>query len=357
MIQVAWARFSVRDLKRNVHLAMKTLHSELAEDASIMRRFQREALALSKLTHPHIVRTYGLYQSDGLVFLLQDYIDGFSLKGLLNKQTGGILPLPEMMTVMKALCSALGFAHASGVIHCDIKPANVMVDRAGRVYLTDFGIARYAESTSTTLAQAGAPAYMAPEQILGQPVSAATDIYSLGVLLFECLTGRRPFRGNEPDAAGAGETTSDRLRFAHLRLSPPNPAAVNPGISAQMAGVILKALSKQPAQRFPSARLFWQRPRMLQGGFGADSIVSRCIHDDPATQNKPLPSAEVRPSGAKRRQSLSYFIIGCGCARGGDLNRCWGQAAIRKNALSLPPSRMSRQLLNQIRPTRQLRRS
>lgn len=296
------AVFRVRDLKRNVHLAMKTLHSELAEDASIMRRFQREALALSKLTHPHIVRTYGLYQSDGLVFLLQDYIDGFSLKGLLNKQTGGILPLPEMMTVMKALCSALGFAHASGVIHCDIKPPNVMVDRAGKVYLTDFGIARYAESTSTTLAQAGAPAYMAPEQILGQPVSAATDIYSLGVLLFECLTGRRPFQGNEPDAAGAGETTSDRLRFAHLRLSPPNPAAVNPGISAQMAAVILKALSKQPAQRFPSVQAFLAAAADA-AGVDLERIPSYLDASmmPPLTRNKPLPSAEVRPSGAEKK--------------------------------------------------------
>ena len=308
------AVFRVRDLKRNVHLAMKTLHSELAEDASVMRRFQREALALSTLTHPHIVRTYGLYQSDGLVFLLQDYIDGFSLKGLLNKQASGILPLPEMMTVMKALCSALGFAHASGVIHCDIKPANVMVDRSGKVYLTDFGIARHAESTTTTLATAGAPAYMAPEQILGQPVTAATDIYSLGVLLFECLTGRRPFLGNEPSAAGAGETTADRLRYAHLRLPPPNPSAVNPAIPAHLAAVIQKSLAKQPSQRYPNASAFLDAAADA-AGMDLEQIPSYLNTSMMPSlyRKKPLPAAEVRPPGAeKKAKPFPIFFLAAG---------------------------------------------
>jgi serine/threonine protein kinase len=288
---------------------MKTLHSELAEDASIMKRFRREAMALSKLSHPHIVRTYGLYQSDNLVFLLQDYIDGLSLKSLLNRRAGGTLPLPEMMTVMKALCSALGFAHASGVIHCDIKPANVMVDRAGKVFLTDFGIARHAESTTTTLAQAGAPAYMAPEQILGKPVNSATDIYSLGVLLFECLTGRRPFQGNEASAASGGETTADRLRFAHLRLPPPNPASINPSIHPQMAAVMLKALSKQPGQRYPSAAAFLDaavsatgmQEEHIPAYLGAQSFPD-------LSKKRPLAQTEARPAAPARRPGASRAI-------------------------------------------------
>lgn len=252
------AVFRVRDLKRNVNLAMKTMHSELAEDASIFKRFRREAVALSKLSHPHIVRTYGLYQADEFVFLLQDFIDGMSLKNLLDRRIGMPLSIQETMTVMKALCSALGFAHANGIIHCDIKPANVMLDRSGHVYLTDFGIARHADSTTTTLAHAGAPAYMSPEQIKGKSVNAATDIYSLGILLYEVLAGKKPFSGDEQSTGKGATTRAERLRSAHLRLTPPDPRQINPDIPQLLANVIMRALEKEPRKRFQDVHTFFQ---------------------------------------------------------------------------------------------------
>jgi len=191
------AVYQVFDLKRNVPLAMKVLHAELAKDPSVFKRFQREARALQKLAHPNILPFYGVHQAQGFTFLLVRYIDGKTLKEILRSRNHQPLTVGEAMTYLKALCSALGYAHAHKVVHCDVKPGNIMVERGGTVYLTDFGIARHAESTVTTLASLGTAAYMAPEQIRGEAVSAATDIYALGVLLFELLVGHRPFRGDQ----------------------------------------------------------------------------------------------------------------------------------------------------------------
>ena len=148
------------------------------------------------------------------------------------------------------MSAELGYAHVNGVVHCDVKPGNVMVDRGGTVYLTDFGVARHAESTTTTLAAAGTPAYMAPEQILGEAVSAETDVYALGIVLYEMLTGRRPFLGDERDSQVLGSSTGERVRYAQLNLPPENPRVINPAIPESVALVILRCLEKAPAARF-----------------------------------------------------------------------------------------------------------
>jgi serine/threonine protein kinase len=251
------AVYRVWDLKRNVPLAMKILHAELAEDSSILKRFQREARALQKLAHPNIVPFYGLYQSEGLSFLLVQYIDGLTLKEILDQQHGRPCPPGESLTYLKAVCAALGYAHTNGVVHCDVKPGNVMVDRGGKVYLTDFGIARHAESTTTTLATMGTAAYMAPEQIRGDPVSPATDIYALGVMAFELLTGRRPFRGTEDGLEKEGTTSNERIQYAHLYLGPPQATTINPALSVGVGEVIDKALSKEPGSRFSNTQEFF----------------------------------------------------------------------------------------------------
>src|SRR3972149_1463625 len=136
------AVYRVWDLKRNVPLAMKVLHAELAEDPSGFTRFQREARALQRLAHPNIVPFYGLFHTQDITFLLERYVDGTTLKDILQQHQGQPLPLQEALTYLKALCAALGYAHANGVVHCDVKPGNVMIDAGGNVYLTDFGIAR-----------------------------------------------------------------------------------------------------------------------------------------------------------------------------------------------------------------------
>jgi serine/threonine protein kinase len=245
------AVYRVWDLKRNVPLAMKVLHSELADDPHMFKRFQREANALKKLTHPHIVQFYGLFHTEDFAFLLERFVDGPSLKDILHQQKR--LPVPETLVYLRALCAALGYAHASGVVHCDVKPGNVLIDRGGNVYLADFGIARHAESTTTTTGAAGTPAYMAPEQIRGEPVTPATDVYALGVMLFEMLTGQRPFRGTEAGTERGGKTPNERIRYAHLHVKPPDPRRWNPSIPSELAAVILRALSKSSAQRYRNA--------------------------------------------------------------------------------------------------------
>jgi eukaryotic-like serine/threonine-protein kinase len=224
------AVYRVWDTKRNVPLAMKVLHADYIDDPSAFKSFQREARALQRLRHPNVVPFYGLYQTEDFTFILQAFIDGPSLREILKKHPGG-LPAPEAIIYLRALCAALGYAHSNGVVHCDIKPANIMTDQGGQIYLADFGISRHAESTTTTLAGAGTPAYMAPEQIRIEEVFPTTDIYALGVLLFEMLTGKRPFRGDEPALVSTGSTSGERIRHAHLHLQPPDPRQINSSIS------------------------------------------------------------------------------------------------------------------------------
>lgn len=244
--------YQVWDLIRNVPLAMKVLNMDVNDDPAQLRRFQREANALKKLSHPHIVPFYGFEVSGDAAFLLERYVDGADLKQVLGTMPDKRLTVAEALVYLKAVCAALGYAHNFGVVHCDIKPGNVMIDQGGNIYLTDFGIARHAESTSTTFGGAGTPTYMAPEQIRGEAVSAATDLYGLGVTLFEMLTGQRPFRGDEKGSESSGSTAGERVRYAHQYLAPPDPRTINPAISPAMAQVILRALAKDPSQRYQS---------------------------------------------------------------------------------------------------------
>lgn len=282
------AVYRVWDLKRNVPLAMKVLHADLAEDPSILKRFQREARALKKLTHPNIVQFYGLNQTSDFFFLLERYIDGATLKDILRNKRGP-LPLEEALIYFTSICAALGFAHHSGVVHCDIKPANVMVDRGGNIYLTDFGIARHAESTVTSFAGAGTPAYMAPEQIREEVVSPATDVYALGVMLFEMLTGQRPFRGSERGTEQGGHTANERIRYAHLHLQPPDPRELNPSIPIDLTAVISKAMAKSPSERYQDATEFLDAVQTA-AGIKSETLTNRVdISKDFQSQSPSIP--------------------------------------------------------------------
>ncbi len=303
--------YRVWDLKRNVPLAMKVLHAEMAEDPSVFKRFKREANALKKLAHPNIVPFYGLYQTLDLAFLLERFIDGPSLKEILHQRKGEPLQIGEALTYLKALCAALGYAHANGVVHCDVKPANVMVDRGGNIYLTDFGIARHAESTTTTLGAAGTPAYMAPEQILGKEVTPAADVYALGVMLFEMLTGQRPFRGTEAGTEKSGQTANERIRYGHLHLEPPNPHSVNETIPEALAQTILRALKKNPVERHDSAPDFFAAV-CAAAGTSADKIANQVFIPKTADQGDYSTGEEiVAPSAAKKEgRNLVPWLLG-----------------------------------------------
>jgi serine/threonine protein kinase len=246
--------YRVWDLQRSVPLAMKVLHPELAEDPAFMARFEREAHSLQLLVHPNIVPFYGLFREENLTFLLERYIDGPTLDEVLRWRAGKPMPLVDALVYFKAMYTSLGYAHAQGIIHCDVKPGNVLIDQGGHVYLTDFGIARYTDAAVTTSSGLGTPLYMAPEQIRGERLTTRTDIYSLGIVLFELLTGVRPFRGDVDVPPGVGDNISDRVRYQQLYVTPPDPRSFNPQVPAGLAQVILKALDKDPNQRYPSVQ-------------------------------------------------------------------------------------------------------
>lgn len=236
------------DLRRQARVAIKILREDLAEDPDFVRRFAREAEALATLDHPNIVRFYSFERQDEIAFIVLDYVTGITLRRLLLRQQGS-LSLAEVTRILRQVGGALQYAHDEGFVHRDVKPGNVMLREDGVALLSDFGIARALESATVTTATAGTPAYMSPEQIRGQAMDRRSDIYSLGVMLYEMTVGRRPFTGEEP---GLTETsTVGRLREAHLRLEPPDPSMLNPALPAGTRSVLLRALAKDPNARWP----------------------------------------------------------------------------------------------------------
>lgn len=238
--------YKVWDSQRATYLAMKILHADLAEDKVFLRRFKREAQTLAKLQHPNIVRFYGLEQDDEIAFILMDYIEGSTLRKEIFRAQSSI-PLERVLEIMKPVCSALHYAHQSGVVHADIKPANIMIHNNGIVLVADFGIARATESATATMVGAGTPAYMPPEQARGQVLTPQSDIYSLGIVLYEMLTGgERPFTGERARITGG---TTEKIIWEQLNAEPPSMRAHNPGLPAALENVALSMLDKDSAYR------------------------------------------------------------------------------------------------------------
>ena len=315
--------FKTWDMRRSVYLALKLLREDLAEDIVFVRRFQREAQALANLQHPHIVRFYGLEEDDDRVFLLMDYIEGTTLRKEI-RQAKGPLPLERIVEILRPVCAALGYAHSQGLVHCDVKPANIMIDRSGRVLLADFGIARMSEgATTATMVGAGTPAYMAPEQVKGLDPTSQTDIYALGIVLYEMLTGgERPFTGEMATITGG---TGEKVRWEQINLKPPSLRRFNPGISPELEAVVLKCLEKEPARRYASAsELFNAFTRFTPGAtlmaeapiFAASASGVGLPHAAGSAGESPTPVQEQpfsggRPNAAWRpSRSLAVIVLG-----------------------------------------------
>ena len=239
------------DQSRMATLAIKVLNPNLAGDYAFLDHFREEARALARLQHPNIVRFYSLERDGDTAFIVMDYIEGVTLREEMRAGGGQLLP-QRILEIMRGICAALNYAHELGYIHCDIKPANILINQNGTALVADFGIARLAGGASAVTARGGTPGYMSPEQIRGETPTRASDIYALGVLLYEILSGgKRPFSGQAAQIAG---NTAERIRWEQTHLSPPSPRQYNPSISPDLEAVILQCLEMEASRRFSSAQ-------------------------------------------------------------------------------------------------------
>jgi serine/threonine protein kinase len=243
--------FRVYDLNRRVYLAAKVLRSDIAHEPAFLERFKREAVVLQRLQHPNIVRYYDIVESGDTVFILTDYIAGQTLQAILRRRDTPMTPA-ESLACLTPLAAALYYAHQEGVVHRDLKPSNILIDDKGTLYVMDFGIAKILSDTSTLTVDTtvGTPHFMSPEQILAGKVTPATDIYALGVLLYQMYTGKLPFTGDSEEAIGA--TTAVRIVYEHLHVKPVPPTQLNPALSTAVEAVVMRCLEKDPSQRFQS---------------------------------------------------------------------------------------------------------
>ena len=224
-------------------VAIKTLHRRYAEMPAFRRRFRQEARAMASLDHQNIVKVYDISPDGEAPFIVEEYVGGRDLGSLLSRQRGGRLEEPFAVRVAVQLLKALAYAHWRGVIHRDIKPSNILITPGGIVKVADFGIARLVEEDGEGDGEIiGSARYMSPEQLRGLEATQRSDVYSVGVLLYHCLTGRPPFSGDVRS-----------LVRQHLREAPRPPRELNRGISPQMEAVILRAMAKDPEARYPSA--------------------------------------------------------------------------------------------------------
>lgn len=285
------------------YVAIKILPGELAESKEFAGRFQQESRIIARLEHLHILPVFDYGENDGIAYLVMRHLEAGTLKERLES---GPLSLSEIDRLLTQLCQALSYAHGRGVIHRDLKPANALIDEHGNLFLTDFGIAKLLEGTSNftnTDAVMGTPAYISPEQAQGQTVDQRSDIYSLGIILYEMVTGRVPFTADTPLA----------VIFKHVSDPLPLPSTIKPDVPEAIEQVILKALAKQPEDRFATASEFlaaWKR------AYTESESASRAPLLETATmKGSALPPGKAsQPTGTAvsetRSKGSSSWIIG-----------------------------------------------
>src|SRR5271169_543871 len=245
--------YRATDTKLGRDVALKVLPADMAHDPERLARFRREAKALAQLDHPNIVTIHSVEESNGIHFLTMQLVEGRPLDRLIP---AGGLPVEQIVEIASALADALAAAHEKGIVHRDLKPANVMVSNEGRVKVLDFGLAKDVGATDpddATLTSdhrtqvgvvMGTPAYMSPEQTSGRPLDHRTDIFSMGVVLHEMATGRRPFEGS----------SSAELASAILRDAPVSVTDVRPDLPSDLARIVRRCLEKDPRHRVETAR-------------------------------------------------------------------------------------------------------
>ena len=287
------------------YVALKVLHPDLTEDPTFTARFQREARLVARLEHPHIVPVHDFAEHDGYHYLVMKFIEGETLKARLER---GPLTSDEIHTIVDSVGSAMAYAHQQGILHRDIKPSNVLIAKDGNIYLADFGLARIAQASTSTLsgdAIMGTPQYISPEQAMGKKdLDERTDIYSFGVMLYEMVVGQVPFSADTPFS----------IIYDHIYSPLPLPHTLNPSISEGLERVLLKALAKEHGDRYKSV------PEMVAAfksvsETSVPGTVPAAIELHVQVGQPPVKKTDT--TGAKKRsraRSLSWIFIAGGVA-------------------------------------------
>lgn len=284
-------------MDRNV--AIKVLPRQLAESAQFAARFQQEARIIARLEHPHILPVFDFGESDGVTFFVMRYLEAGTLK---TKMEAGPLSLNEIDRLFTQLAEALEYAHGHGIVHRDLKPANALVDAQGNLFLTDFGIAKLLESASPRLTQTdaimGTPAYISPEQAKAESVDRRSDIYSLGIILYEMVTGSVPFVADTPLA----------VILKHISDPLPPPSVMKKEISAAIERVILKALAKEPGDRYATAAEFLSAWKRALDEAETAARAPEPTHLPASRAGTVAPPTTAAPQPARNRTG---WVVGC----------------------------------------------
>ena len=291
--------------KLDRYVAVKIMHQLFLSDESFKSRFEREARIIAQLDHPNIVTIYDYDDVDGLPYLVMKYVDGQTLKQLLK---GGALTMDDILNLIAPIADSLTYAHEQGILHRDVKPSNIIIDERSIPYLMDFGLARIAkagESTMSAESILGTPHYISPEQAQGGvELDARTDVYSLGVVIYELLVGQVPYTGDTPYV----------IVHKHIYDPPPPPTQVNPNISPAVEAVILKALEKEPKDRYPTANALVDalRAAVTQKDYTIDvdrATLGELLQNPPRAETpKPQPRAQT-PIVTQDKSGGKYVTI------------------------------------------------
>lgn len=236
--------YKAQDLQLDRVVAVKVLKPNLTKDPEFIMRFREEARAAANLSHPNIVTVYDFGQDDRTHYIVFEYVEGQNLKEFIRDQAP--FDVGSTLLIMIELCKGLGYAHRAGFVHADVKPQNVLITDDRLVKLTDFGLARALTASHPGEPQDvvwGSPSYLSPERIMGEPPTPPSDVYSLGVVMFELLTGKLPFTGAD----------YEQLAKAHLYQEPPDPSSLNPMVPLELDNIVRKLLSKEPSRRYRTA--------------------------------------------------------------------------------------------------------
>jgi serine/threonine-protein kinase len=315
--------YKAQDLVLGRLVAVKMLHESFTGDPDFLQRFRQEAYAAASLQHPNIVTVHDIGQDGNRHYIVMEYVDGRTLKDLVRQYGGNgeAMPISRALDLSVQISEGIGYAHRSGLVHCDVKPQNVLVTRDDRIKVADFGIARAISEASQHIDDNrvwGTPQYFSPEQASGDPPTPASDVYSIGVMMFELLTGQLPFTADSQAA----------LALKHIQEPPPHVTDLNPAVPGQLDLIVNKVLDKEPTGRYRTAG---QLARILSsyrqsgwadtGSMAATAVeaqaVGSAVTSEQPTQVFPYPEQTVldnsnRPTAVLEQDGTDWLAVGLG---------------------------------------------